>query len=101
MCYNQLPSNHHGLMSLASFAGASVLISVLSVQAALPVIWFLPSIMWIVRRLFPGKGIAMIIPSTYLRFLTFKLTADLRAVRFPPTMEQLLLACTLACLEAT
>lgn len=52
----------------------------LIVQAALPIIWFLPTIMWFVRRLFPGKGIAVIIPSTYLRFLTFKLTADLRSV---------------------
>lgn len=47
----------------------------------MPVIWWLPSISWLVEKLFPGKGLAVIIPSTYLRFLTFKLTADLRAVR--------------------
>ena len=51
-----------------------------ALQAALPVIWFLPSISWLLNKLFPGKGFAVIIPSTYLRFLTFKITADLRAV---------------------
>lgn len=58
-------------------------------QAALPIIWFLPSIAWLLGKLFPSKGFAVVIPSTYLRFLTFKLTADLRAVSPQPQLPKL------------
>ena len=49
-------------------------------QASWPFIWFLPVIGWVVARVRPGAGAAVLIPSTWLRYITFKLTADLQSV---------------------
>lgn len=49
-------------------------------QAAKPFDWFLPSIMWLNNIVRPGKGAAVLVPSSLLRYLTFKLTADLHQI---------------------
>lgn len=50
-------------------------------QAALPFIWILPFVVRLVNYWRPGSGAAVLIPSTWLRYITFKLTADLQSVR--------------------
>ena len=40
--------------------------------------WLLPSLMALNRLIRPGKGAAVYIPSTLLRYLAFKLTVDVQ-----------------------
>lgn len=49
-------------------------------QAALPFVWCLPLLVRALNWLRPGSGAAVLIPSTWLRYITFKLTADLQSV---------------------
>lgn len=49
-------------------------------QVAWPFMWFLPPLMWLNNLVRPGKGAAVFIPSSLLRYLTFKLTVDLQQI---------------------
>ena len=49
-------------------------------QVAWPFVWFLPPIMWLNNIFRPAKGAAVFIPSSLLRYLTFKLTVDLQPI---------------------
>ena len=55
-------------------------------QIAYPFMWFLPPIFWAAQRFRPGCGAAVLLPSTILRFLTFKLQWDLQQI---PAMHEL------------
>ena len=55
-------------------------------QLAYPFMWFLPPIFWAAQRFRPGCGAAVLLPSTILRFLTFKLQWDLQQI---PAMHEL------------
>lgn len=50
-------------------------------QVAKPFLWGLPWVMWALERLRPGSGAAVLIPTSLLRYLTFKLTWDLQQAR--------------------
>lgn len=50
------------------------------VQAAKPFLWFLPTLIRLNNIFRPGKGAAVLIPSSLLRYLTFKLTMDLQQI---------------------
>ena len=56
------------------------------VQIAYPFMWFLPPVYWTVQRFRPGLGAAVLLPSSVLRFLTFKLQWDLQQI---PAMHEL------------
>ena len=49
-----------------------------AVQVAWPFVWLLPSLMALNRLIRPGRGAAVYIPSTLLRYLAFKLTVDVQ-----------------------
>ena len=55
-------------------------------QIAYPFMWFLPPVYWAVQRFRPGLGAAVLLPSSVLRFLTFKLQWDLQQI---PAMHEL------------
>ena len=55
-------------------------------QIAYPFMWFLPPVYWLVQRFRPGLGAAVLLPSSVLRFLTFKLQWDLQQI---PAMHEL------------
>ena len=67
------------------FCLCATLQSLAILQGAYLFIWGLPIVMWLNRRLRPGKGAAVLIPSTWLRYITFKFTADLQSVSLFPT----------------
>lgn len=48
--------------------------------------WFLPPVYWAMQRFRPGLGAAVLLPSSVLRFLTFKLQWDLQQI---PAMHEL------------
>ena len=62
---------------------AMMLVVVPCAQIALPFLWGLPWAVWALARLRPGAGSAVLIPSSLLRYLTFKLTWDLQQARLP------------------
>ncbi len=55
-------------------------------QIAYPFMWFVPPVYWLVQRFRPGLGAAVLLPSSVLRFLTFKLQWDLQQI---PAMHEL------------
>ena len=48
------------------------------VQVAWPFVVLLPGLMALLRLVRPGKGTAVYLPSTLLRYLAFKLTVDVQ-----------------------
>ena len=56
-------------------------------QIAYPFLWGLPWATWALARLRPGAGAAVLIPSSLLRYLTFKLTWDLQQARAAPALK--------------
>jgi lysosomal acid lipase/cholesteryl ester hydrolase len=55
-------------------------------QVAYPFLWLLPGVVAVLSRLRPGAGAAVLIPSSLLRYLTFKLTWDLQQI---PALHEL------------
>ncbi|EIE26467.1 hypothetical protein COCSUDRAFT_39557 [Coccomyxa subellipsoidea C-169] len=53
---------------------------------AYPFLWSTPWVLWLLARLRPGTGAAVLIPSSLLRYLTFKLTWDLQQI---PALHEL------------
>ena len=77
--------------ALASFHAAVTL------QVAWPFVWLLPSVMFLNRLVWPGRGSAVYIPSTLLRYLAFKLTVDVQQlpalqVRCSSSLDRLCIA---------
>ncbi|KAL3139966.1 hypothetical protein ABBQ38_004253 [Trebouxia sp. C0009 RCD-2024] len=58
-------------------------------KAALPFMWILPPLVWALRLLRPGRGAACYIPSSLLRYITFKLTVDMQQI---PALNELVRA---------
>ena len=61
-------------------------------QAALPFLYILPWLVWWLERVRPGAGAAVYIPSSLLRYVTFKLSVDLQQVHTarPPQPNSLI-----------
>ena len=55
-----------------------------TLQVAKPFLWGVPWVLWALERLRPGSGAAVLIPTSLLRYLTFKLTWDLQQARDRP-----------------
>lgn len=55
-------------------------------QVAYPFLWGTPIVLWLLRRIRPEAGAAVLIPSSLLRYLTFKLTWDLQQI---PALHEL------------
>lgn len=53
---------------------------------AYPFLWGTPWVLWALAKLRPGTGAAVLIPSSLLRYLTFKLTWDLQQI---PALHEL------------
>lgn len=51
--------------------------------------WILPPLVWALRVLRPGRGAACYIPSSLLRYITFKLTVDMQQI---PALNELVRA---------
>jgi len=59
------------------------------VQAAAPFLWVLPPLVWALHWIRPGVGAACYIPSSLLRYVTFKLTVDMQQI---PALNELVRA---------
>ena len=55
-------------------------------QVVAPFVWVLPVVMWLLRLVRPGLGAPAYIPSSLLRYITFKLTLDLQQI---PALDEL------------
>ena len=58
-------------------------------QAAAPFLWVLPPLVWALHWIRPGVGAACYIPSSLLRYVTFKLTVDMQQI---PALNELVRA---------
>ncbi|KAK9810435.1 hypothetical protein WJX72_010667 [[Myrmecia] bisecta] len=58
-------------------------------KAVVPFMAVMPALMWLLTRLRPGIGSAAYIPSSLLRYLTFKITVDLQQI---PALNELMRA---------
>ena len=58
-------------------------------QAATPFLWVLPPLVWALHWIRPGVGAACYIPSSLLRYVTFKLTVDMQQI---PALNELVRA---------
>lgn len=59
------------------------------VQAAIPFVMILPVLVWAMHWIRPGMGAPVYIPSSLLRYITFKLTVDLQQI---PALNELVRA---------
>ncbi|KAL0056175.1 hypothetical protein WJX82_008465 [Trebouxia sp. C0006] len=58
-------------------------------KAAAPFLWVLPPLVWALHWIRPGVGAACYIPSSLLRYVTFKLTVDMQQI---PALNELVRA---------
>jgi hypothetical protein len=56
------------------------------IQIAYPFMWTLPTVYWLLQYFRPGMGAAVLLPTSMLRFVTFKLQWDLVQI---PAMHEL------------